>query len=292
MPTSYTVKPGDNLSKIAVKHGFNNYREIYDHPSNAAFRAKRPNPNFIFPGDVIIIPDKGGAPSSPPIPLIIPPLSWPPIPTPPAKICGPDISNQLSEVLLDVRRTFSTWDQSKKREQCDAVRSLNPLKLKQTLMAWDIEDLYLPNTIWLYNLSFIRANCGTPCSGQPGSPNIENAATSPCGNSVQVGDGCYLAGTVNYALFGEICRLCRDEFQILDKVEMERLIWWWKTLDRDDLIPPTQWANWGFDRGSVTSPPKGPAENRSSCTGRCSEKIKIRFTWRWLPHYPGFYKNK
>jgi len=60
MPKNYTVQPGDTLSKIASKHGFNNYRDIYDHPSNAPFRAKRPNPNLIFPGDVIVIPEKEG----------------------------------------------------------------------------------------------------------------------------------------------------------------------------------------------------------------------------------------
>lgn len=57
MPKNYTVQPGDTLSKIASKHGFKDYREIYDHPSNASFRAKRPNPKLIFPGDVIVIPE-------------------------------------------------------------------------------------------------------------------------------------------------------------------------------------------------------------------------------------------
>ena len=208
------------------------------------------------------------------------------IPPPPAYVCGPDISTQLSQVLLEVRRTFlgPTWNQSQKREQCDAVRSF--VNLRQTLMAWDIIHLYLPNTYWLYNSKFKRAGCGQPCSGEPGSSDIENAVTSPCGNSVQVGNHCYLAGTVNYALFGEICRLCHDEFKILDRNEMKRLIWLWKTLDRDDPIPPTEWAVWGFDRRSVMTPPTGRAENRSRCTGRCSEKLNLRFTWRWLPHHP------
>lgn len=62
MPTNYTIRPGDTLSKIASSHGFNDYRHIYNHPSNANFRAKRPNPNLIYPGDVIVIPDKAGKP--------------------------------------------------------------------------------------------------------------------------------------------------------------------------------------------------------------------------------------
>ena len=76
MPKNYEVQPGDTLSKIASKHGFSDYREIYDHPSNALFRAKRPNPNLIFAGDIIVIPDKGGLPplpSAPPLPPFGPP---------------------------------------------------------------------------------------------------------------------------------------------------------------------------------------------------------------------------
>ena len=59
MPITYTVRSGDTLGKIAGKHGFKDYREIYDHPANAIFKAKRPNPGLIYPGDVIVIPDKG-----------------------------------------------------------------------------------------------------------------------------------------------------------------------------------------------------------------------------------------
>jgi hypothetical protein len=36
-----------------------NWRTIYDHPSNADFKRKRPNPNLIFPGDRIFIPTPG-----------------------------------------------------------------------------------------------------------------------------------------------------------------------------------------------------------------------------------------
>lgn len=54
----YTVKSGDCLSTIATKYGFRDYRTIYDHPANASFKARRPNPNLIYPGDVVFIPDK------------------------------------------------------------------------------------------------------------------------------------------------------------------------------------------------------------------------------------------
>lgn len=53
----HCVVQGECLSSIAHKYGFGDYRKIYDHPDNADFKKKRPNPNVIYPGDVLVIPD-------------------------------------------------------------------------------------------------------------------------------------------------------------------------------------------------------------------------------------------
>lgn len=58
MPSKYTVKSGDTLSAIARQHGIADWRTLYNHPDNAPFRQKRPNPNLIHPGDELIIPDR------------------------------------------------------------------------------------------------------------------------------------------------------------------------------------------------------------------------------------------
>jgi hypothetical protein len=55
MANAYTVLRGDTLSKIAQRHGMT-WQYLYSHADNAAFRRKRPNPNLIYPGDVIMIP--------------------------------------------------------------------------------------------------------------------------------------------------------------------------------------------------------------------------------------------
>lgn len=57
----YIVKPGDSLSAIAAKHGIASWQVLYNHPSNAAFRTLRPNPNLIHPGDKINIPGSPGS---------------------------------------------------------------------------------------------------------------------------------------------------------------------------------------------------------------------------------------
>ncbi len=58
MSTTHVVKQGECLSSIALRYGFSDYRTIYEHPDNAAFKRKRPNPNVIHPGDTLVIPDK------------------------------------------------------------------------------------------------------------------------------------------------------------------------------------------------------------------------------------------
>ncbi len=57
MAATHTVEQGENLVLIAKKHKISDWREIYNHPENASFREKRPNPNILMPGDEIYIPD-------------------------------------------------------------------------------------------------------------------------------------------------------------------------------------------------------------------------------------------
>jgi hypothetical protein len=65
---TYVVKSGDTLVKIAKAHGFADWREIYNHPDNVAFKAKRPNPDKIFPGDLLMIPGHVSDIPLPPLP--------------------------------------------------------------------------------------------------------------------------------------------------------------------------------------------------------------------------------
>jgi hypothetical protein len=55
---NYTVQQGDYLSKIAEAFGFADYQTIWFHPQNAELKQLRQNPNVLFPGDVIFIPDR------------------------------------------------------------------------------------------------------------------------------------------------------------------------------------------------------------------------------------------
>jgi putative peptidoglycan binding protein len=57
MADYYTVEQGDHLSKIAKDNGFTDYAIIWDHPKNADLKKQRQNPNVLYPGDQVFIPD-------------------------------------------------------------------------------------------------------------------------------------------------------------------------------------------------------------------------------------------
>ncbi|MBZ4419189.1 peptidoglycan-binding protein [Myxococcus sp. RHSTA-1-4] len=59
MPTTHVVKQGECFLLIARRHGFADFKRLYEHPDNAELRQKRPNPNVLYPGDTVVIPDKG-----------------------------------------------------------------------------------------------------------------------------------------------------------------------------------------------------------------------------------------
>ena len=58
MGAHHTVQQGECLSSVAKQYHLSDYRLIYDHPENAEFKRRRPDPNIIYPGDVLFIPDK------------------------------------------------------------------------------------------------------------------------------------------------------------------------------------------------------------------------------------------
>jgi N-acetylmuramoyl-L-alanine amidase len=54
----HVVQQGECLSSIAADNGFSDWHTIYDDAANADLRAKRPEPNVLYPGDQLFIPDR------------------------------------------------------------------------------------------------------------------------------------------------------------------------------------------------------------------------------------------
>jgi N-acetylmuramoyl-L-alanine amidase len=57
VPTVHTVAAGDCLYSIGKLYRFPTWETIYDAPDNEDFKKARPDPNVIYPGDQLVIPD-------------------------------------------------------------------------------------------------------------------------------------------------------------------------------------------------------------------------------------------
>jgi hypothetical protein len=56
--TTYTVRAGDTIIRIADAHRFRSWETIWQAPENAGLRDQRPDPHVLAPGDRLYIPDK------------------------------------------------------------------------------------------------------------------------------------------------------------------------------------------------------------------------------------------
>jgi len=57
MSKTHKVEAGEYLELIAKQEGFSEYKVIYNDPHNANFKSTRPNPDILYPGDLVYIPD-------------------------------------------------------------------------------------------------------------------------------------------------------------------------------------------------------------------------------------------
>ena len=58
MGKTHFVVQGEYLAKIARAYGFADFHTIWDAPENKDLKEKRKNPNILYPGDKLVIPDK------------------------------------------------------------------------------------------------------------------------------------------------------------------------------------------------------------------------------------------
>jgi peptidoglycan hydrolase-like protein with peptidoglycan-binding domain len=57
MAGMHTVKQGEYMAFIAAQYGFTNWQTIWNLPQNANLKSQRQNPNVLFPGDQVYVPD-------------------------------------------------------------------------------------------------------------------------------------------------------------------------------------------------------------------------------------------
>lgn len=56
------MRQGECVASIARRYGFRDHEALYNHPDNADLRRLRPDPNVLFPGDAVVVPDTDGRP--------------------------------------------------------------------------------------------------------------------------------------------------------------------------------------------------------------------------------------
>lgn len=57
MARTHLVRRGECLSTIARRYGLSDWRTVWDHPENGPLKERRGNPNVLYPGDRLFIPD-------------------------------------------------------------------------------------------------------------------------------------------------------------------------------------------------------------------------------------------
>lgn len=58
MRVLHTVVSGECMTTLAARYGLRDAAAIHDHPDNAELKRRRPNPNVLEPGDVVVIPER------------------------------------------------------------------------------------------------------------------------------------------------------------------------------------------------------------------------------------------
>lgn len=192
------------------------------------------------------------------------------------RICGPDVDTQLTAVLNDIETFYKGLSFPAKYVSCNAITF--PLT---AAMAWDIHELFLPETGWLRRPPF--GGCGMPA----GATDVEDPGA--CSNTVRTGEKCNLAGTVNYSTLGMIIRLCGIYTpEAIGRADITALVYMWKAIEAamtghwDDPTPAIAFAHAVYSGGASARP---SMENRPTCTGRCTETAVPSFTFRWKPFH-------
>ncbi len=142
--------------------------------------------------------------SSPPSPPS--PSSTPTVKPPENGVCGPNLTAPISAAIKMTQHTFKDiWSPDQRDRACNGI-----INLKTAAIAWDIPELHHQEWIADY-----RPECATwtaypRCGWFTSDPDFRSdrqiAAT------VTIDNSCFLAGSVNYVIYGVMCKLCHDEY--------------------------------------------------------------------------------
>jgi hypothetical protein len=200
-------------------------------------------------------------------------------------VCGPDVTKQLATTLGKIETDFEGWSPTDKRSACHRI--LNPIDFEEARKhglsagdynGWDTYALFSLYGNWLRRPP-VCGPCATPSSSAPSGADWKHKGHEDprtCSNTVQVGNACWLAGTVNYATYGMMVRLCDQafpgdadlggEFGALEHAKT--LIKGYKTfVSKENPKWPLEWTETVFRGGPKATVAGG---NRAGCSTTCT----------------------
>jgi len=146
-------------------------------------------------------------PSSAPTPTSTPsPPSAPTVKPPENGVCGPNLTKPISAAIKMTQHTFKDiWTPDQRDEACNGI-----INQKTAATAWDIPELHHQGWIEDY-----RPECATwttypRCGWFTSDPDFKTDRQIAA--SITIDNSCHLAGSVNYVIYGVMCKLCYDEY--------------------------------------------------------------------------------
>jgi hypothetical protein len=169
------------------------------------------------------------------------------------KACGPKVDTQVRDVWTKIGTDFKSWNEKDALKACSYLLSpfvtdqtLLPGEKRKvdvpligpfgrsgtvkTTLNWNVDAFdtlplfYFGAINWLMNPALLARGCCSPpiseTEAQVSDPDARSAnqekceARDTCCSTVQIGNKCWLSGTVNYGTYGIMVGLCRNRFPI------------------------------------------------------------------------------
>jgi hypothetical protein len=228
---------------------------------------------------------------------------------PPPGICGPDVTVQIAAIWSKIQSDFKSWTPTERDQACTRIllpfkaptfsHGTDPKDVLQSMAdinGWDVLPLFQGRSQWLRNYPIYddatSGPCATPSSLKPSAPAFDDAHESDqtCSDTVQVGDQCWLNGSVNYGTFGIMVRLCQDEFSIKFAFALtmaETLIRTYKSMGRhpEPVDVPLAWLRATFNGGPGAKPAIAGNRPQCKCTCPCTGAV-TNWDYVWEPVKP------
>jgi outer membrane protein OmpA-like peptidoglycan-associated protein len=202
-----------------------------------------------------------------------------PKPKVPTHFCGPNVTKQVGDSVAKIKTDFRKLSADEKNTSCDWLRDE-----VYGLISWDIRPLH--------QQSWIRNDYGQTCAQPLGGEGV------CCHRSVQIGDACHYAGSVNYVSFGAMCRECFDHYatapvdlsgvynfreqSMVDLIELYKGGHLPFTSRASNVENSKKWASAGYQGWpSGGSQPKADCAECAPCP---TQYVGKEFDARWCPY--------